>query len=295
MKPQKKTGLLLSALALGMLFSCSKNEEVGVPTEQTAIVESAIQQPSALNKECSFVDSNWSSASVLSSTIGTAAETSFMRSQLTKIAGVWGIPSVALSFVKDPRNPGSTYNAISYQSKKIYYGEAIYKAAKAKGQIVNAMILAHEFGHQLQYRFNLPSVSENTARPDELEADGFAGFYLRKPAGFNAGTFAAIAPGYEFAFAIGDNATTSPNHHGTPPQRRSAVRLGWLLGQYTLNASDFDYYFFYYYNGVLSGTYRQAGTKKISPEMDKDIKSHAEELRRISTGQMSRQEYESLQ
>jgi uncharacterized protein len=295
MKPLKKTGLLLSALALGMLFSCSKNEELGVPKEQTAIVESAIQQPSALNKECSFVDSNWSSTAVLSNSIGTAAETSFMRSQLTKIAGVWGVPSVSLSFVKDPRNPGSTYNAISYGNGKIYYGEAIYKAAKAKGQIVNAMILAHEFGHQLQYRFNLPSVDEKTARAGELEADGYAGFYLRKPAGYNAGSFAAIAPGYDFAFSIGDFGTNAPDHHGTPPQRRSAVRLGWLLGQYTLNASDFDYYFFYYYNGVLSGTYRQASTKKISPEMDKDIKSHAEELRRIATGQMSTEEYQNLQ
>jgi uncharacterized protein len=295
MKPQKKSGLLLSALALGMLFSCSKNEEVGVPTEQTAIVESVIQQPSALDKECSFVDGNWSSTAVLSSTIGTAAETSFMRSQLSKIAGVWGVPSVALSFVKDPSRPSSTYNAISYGSGKIYYGEAIYKAAKSKGQVANAMILAHEFGHQLQYRFNLPSVDENTARAGELEADGSSGYYLRRPAGYNATSFAAIAPAYEFAFAIGDNSTSSPNHHGTPPQRRSAVRLGWLLGQYTLNARDFDYYFFYYYNGVLSGTYRQAGTKRISPEIDNYIKSHAEELRRIQTGQMSQEEYENLQ
>jgi uncharacterized protein len=294
MKTRKKTGLLLSALALGMLFSCSKSEEVVAPTEQNALLSATIDQPSALSKECSFVDSNWTPTSVLSNSIGTAAETSFMRSQLTKIAGIWGIPSVPLSFVKDPSRPSSTYNAISYQSKKIYYGEAIYNAAKAKGQIVNAMILAHEFGHQLQYRFNIPSVSENTARPDELEADGFAGYYLRRPAGYNAGSFAAIAPGYEFAFAIGDNATTSPDHHGTPPQRRSAVRLGWLLGQYTLNANDFDYYFFYYYNGVLNGTYRQASTKRINSEIDKDIKSHAEELKRIQTGQMSQEEYENL-
>jgi len=157
------------------------------------------------------------------------------------------------------------------------------------------MILAHEFGHQLQYAFGLPSVSENTARPNELEADGFAGYYLRRPKGYNAGSFAAIAPGYDFAFSIGDYSTTSAGHHGTPAQRRSAVRLGWLLGQYDITASSFDYNFFYYYSGVLDGTYRQTNSKYYNPEIDAYIKSHAEELRSIQSGEMSTEEYHKLQ
>ncbi len=88
------------------------------------------------------------------------------------------------------------------------------------------MILAHEYAHQLQFYYGLPSEPESTARPNELEADGMAG-YLRR--GYGKTTFAQIATAYNFAYAIGDNQTTSPGHHGTPAQRKSAVRLGFLL------------------------------------------------------------------
>jgi uncharacterized protein len=291
----KKTGLLVSALALGMLFACSKNEEVSSENAQLG----AIEQPSVLNKQCSFVDNNWSSTSVLSSTVVNASETTFIRNENSKIASIWGQSAVALSFVRDPSNPGSTYNAISYGSnpRKIYYGEAIYKAALTKGRLVCSMILAHEFGHQLQYTFGLPSVQESTARPNELEADGFAGYYLRKPAGYNAASFAAIAAGSDFAFAIGDYQTTSAGHHGTPPQRRSAVRLGFLLAapaNGNLTASSFDSNFFYYYNGVLNGTYKMARPANITDEMDAFMQSHMEELRQIQSGEITKEEFKQL-
>src|SRR5699024_7533196 len=165
-----------------------------------------------------------------------------------------------LRFVYDPVNPNSTYNAISYGSGKIYYGYAIFADAKSKSanNIVNAMILAHEYGHQLQYTYGLPSVQENTARPNELEADAFAGFYLRMPAGFNQNSFSDIAAAYQFAASIGDYAVNSPGHHGTPPQRRSAVRLGFLIGNALLNSTITNYtpvhcdnYCFYYLKVVL--------------------------------------------
>ncbi len=292
MKTTKK-GLLLSALALGMLFACNKNEETA---------SSNLDQPQGLIASCSYVDGNWSSTAVLSSTIGTTtAETTFMNSQNSKISAVWGQPLTPLKFVKDPSNPGSTYNAISYggSPRKIYYGEAIYKDAKSKNSngIVNAMILAHEFGHQLQYTYGLPTNPESTARPNELEADGFAGYYLRKPAGFNATSFTAIATASDFAFAIGDYGTTSAGHHGTPPQRRSAVRLGFLLaapGNGNLTPIVFDSNFVYYYSGVLNGSYKRARPENISDEMDQYIGSHMAELRKINSGEMSLEEYKQL-
>jgi uncharacterized protein len=296
MKTTKKTGLVMSVVALGMLFSCSKNEEVGTPTPETAI-----EQPTDLNKTCGFVDGNWSSTAVLSSTIGTAAQTSFMRGQNSRIASVWGRPAVSLSFVKDPRNPGSTYNAISYSSRKIYYGEAIFNDANRKGgNIVNAMILAHEFGHQLQYTYGLPSVDERTARAGELEADGMAGYYLRKPNGFNAGSFAAIASAYTFAASIGDNGINNPNHHGTAPQRRSAVRLGWLIGQYSVNAPDFDATFFAYYDGVLNGTWKHGQANKTAPkgvsaEMHAYMSQYIDELSDIMAGKITEKEFLTLE
>src|SRR5699024_2029667 len=125
---------------------------------------------------------------------------------IANIAGMWGMSTPTLRFVEDPSNPGSTYNAISYSTGKIYYGYAIFADAKSKSadNIVNAMILAHEYGHQLQYAYGLPSVQESTARPNELEADGFAGFYLRMPSGFNKSSFSEIAAAYQFAYSIGD-------------------------------------------------------------------------------------------
>ncbi|MFT7351260.1 MAG: hypothetical protein ACI9XR_001000 [Flavobacterium sp.] len=273
------------------LGSCASDDG---NSAENVIAELASSEKGNFTKECNYVDNNWSSSAVLSTSFGSSTDTNFMNNQNSKIASVWGRPSVLLRFVKDVTNPGSTYNAISYSSQKIYYGEAIYKDAKTYGQIVNAMILAHEFGHQLQYTYGIPSVNETTARASELEADGMAGYYLRRPTGYNQSSFAAIAPAYDFAFKIGDYATTSSGHHGTPPQRRSAVRLGFLLGQYSLSALDFDANFFYYYSGVLNGTYRSAKPAGYNAEIDAYIKSHANELKDIMTGKMSKETYYQL-
>ncbi|MGH2664342.1 metalloprotease [Flavobacterium sp.] len=289
MKTTKKTGFILSAMALGMLFACNKDESA-----ENAVSEKAIAQPTELNKECSYVDAYWSSTAYLNTTIINTTQTNFIYAQNTKIASVFGQAAVPLSIVHDNSNPNSTYNAISYSyPKKIYFGEAIYKAALAKGQIVPAMILAHEFGHQLQYTYGLPSVSESTARPNELEADGFAGYYMRKPSGYNA-TWAAAGPAFEFAYAIGDYSTSSSGHHGTPPQRRSATRLGWYLGEYNLTARSFDSNFFYYYNNVLSGSYRGPRPSTVTPEMDAFINSKMEELRKINSGEIDGTEFGKL-
>ncbi len=301
----KNRNMFLSGVfVLATLASCSTKDEATTTATakgENQAVSGLIEQPNPFQNQCSYVDNNWSSSSVLSTSFGSTTDTNFMNGQNSKIAAVWGRPIPTLRFVVDASNPGSTYNAISYQTGKIYFGQAIYVDAKSKNSnnIVNAMILAHEFGHQLQYAFNLPSKTESTARPNELEADGFAGYYLRKPAGFNASSFAAIASGSDFAFAIGDYQTTSAGHHGTPPQRRSAVRLGFLLADPAngnLTASNFDYNFFYYYTGVLNGTYRmnQSKPESMTKEGHDLIMLHLDELRRISNGTMTDKEYLNL-
>ncbi|CAM2790368.1 metalloprotease [Chryseobacterium flavum] len=285
--------LLAGLIAASALTSCSddKMEETVLP-EQTSSAK--IDQPGDLEKICYYVDNYWSSTAVLKTSLQNSTDTNFMNGQMTKIASLWGRSNPTLRFVDDPSNFGSTYNAISYSTGKIYYGYAIYYDAKSKGgDIVNAMILAHEYGHQLQYIFGLPSVSESTARPNELEADGFAGYYLRRPNGYNKTNFTEIAAAYEFAQSIGDYQTTSPGHHGTPAQRRSAVRLGFLLGQYDLSASNFDYNFFYYYQGVLNGTYKMA-KNKVNPEIDAYMSQYIDELRKIQTGEISAEEFKNL-
>lgn len=294
MKRKIQFPILLGAIAALSLSACNDDTmETPVQPEQQA-ENLKPEQPNALEKVCYYVDQNWSSSSVLLTSLQNSADTNFMNSQMTKIASMWGRSNPTLRFVNDPSNFNSTYNAISYSTGKIYYGYAIYYDAKAKGgDIVNAMILAHEYGHQLQYIFGLPTVTESTARPNELEADGFAGYYLRRPNGYNQTSFAQIAAAYEFAQSIGDYQTTSPGHHGTPPQRRSAVRLGFLLGQYNLSATDFDYNFFYYYQGVLNGTYKMAKNSQY-PELDAYMKQYLDELKQIQTGEISAEEFKNL-
>lgn len=284
---------MASAFAILALAAC--NDDRQEIQEEAQLSNSAkIEQPENNEKSCSYVDQNWSSTAYLTTSLQNATDTNFMTSQMTKIASLWGNSNPTLRFVNDNSNYNSTYNAISYSSGKIYYGYAIYYDAKSKGgNIVNAMILAHEYGHQLQYIYGLPTTNESTYRPNELEADGFAGYYLRRPAGYNKSTFSEIAAAYEFAQSIGDYATTSVNHHGTPPQRRSAVRLGFLLGQYNLSASDFDYNFFYYYNGVLNGTYKMAKNSKF-PEIDAYMSNYLDEIKKIQTGEIGAEEFKNL-
>ncbi|AZA59218.1 metalloprotease [Chryseobacterium shandongense] len=286
--------ILAGAFAALFLSACN-DESLETPVQPDHQSESQkIEQPTALEKVCYYVDQYWSSSAVLLTYLQNSTDTNFMNSQMTKIASLWGRSNPTLRFVNDPSNYNSTYNAISYSTGKIYYGYAIYYDAKSKGgDIVNAMILAHEYGHQLQYIFGLPSVNESTARPNELEADGFAGYYLRRPNGYNQTSFAQIAAAYEFAQSIGDYQTNSPGHHGTPPQRRSAVRLGFLLGQYDLSAADFDYNFFYYYQGVLNGTYKTAKNSRF-PELDAYMNHYLDELKKIQTGEISAEEFKNL-
>jgi hypothetical protein len=294
MKKNLHFPIVLGAIAALSLSACN-DDTLEAPIQQEQQTENLkIDQPNELEKVCYYVDQYWSSSAVLTTTLPNSTDTNFMNSQMTTIAGMWGRTAPTLRFVNDPSNPNSTYNAISYSTGKIYYGYAIYADAKNKGgNIVNAMILAHEYGHQLQYIFGLPSVSESTARPNELEADGFAGYYLRRPNGYNQTSFAQIAAAYEFAQSIGDYQTTSAGHHGTPPQRRSAVRLGFLLGQYDLSASAFDYNFFYYYQGVLNGTYKMAKNSQY-PELDNYMKQYLEELKQIQNGEISAEEFKNL-
>ncbi|WP_419870825.1 neutral zinc metallopeptidase [Chryseobacterium sp. CT-SW4] len=288
--------MVLGAMAVLSLTACNSDSDL---TESSSLTLSGNESRKneefeKLQKICSYVDQNWSQSAVLRNNLANSTDTNFMYSQMTRIANLWGKNSPVLKFVDDPYYPNSTLNAYSYPGGRIYFGYALYYDAKNKGgNIVNAMILAHEFGHQLQFLYDLPTYVENTARSMELEADGFAGYYLRRPEGYNKTNFSEIANAYEYARQIGDYNTTSSNHHGTPAQRRSAVRLGFLLGQYSLNANEFDDWFFYYYQGVLNGTHK--GNKKINnPELEAYMNQYTDELKQIQKGEISAEEFKNL-
>lgn len=297
----KKTSFFTVGLCLLLGFtSCQSDDEelIGSKDLNTEIISQ-------------YVDGAWSSTAVLKTSLPNSSDTQFMNNEMGKNAGLWGRSTPTLGFIDDPVNPNSTYNAVSYSTGKIYYGYAIFADAKSRSanNIVNAMILSHEYGHQLQYAYGIPSVQENTVRSSELQADGFAGLYLRMPAGFNQSDFYSIAAAYEFAAEIGDYSTTNPGHHGTPPQRRSAVRLGFLIGDALLNSNisnytpvNFDNDFFYYYSGVLNGTYDSSNTDpvqkaidaSVNPEIAEYMADYIEEIQNIKNGVISAEEWKNL-
>ncbi|AMO19956.1 neutral zinc metallopeptidase [Flavobacterium columnare] len=300
MKKKIKVSTLLLGVVSLILCSCSKEKEEVKKQEEAVIIEKPIE----VEKECDFVDDNWPASATLSKTLsdgaGTVADAILMNDQNTAIKTFWrGISEAApvFRFVKNGTDWKSTYNAVSYDTGKIYYGEGIFRDAKSKdaSNLVNIMILAHEYGHQLQYTFRLPSVKESTARASDLEADGMAGYYLRK--GYGKTTYYQIAAAYEFAYSIGDNQITKSDHHGKPAQRRSAVRLGFLLADPAntkLTATQFDTEFFYYYNGVLNASYRMAKPEGMSDKGHRLIMSKMQELQKIQSGKMSDAEYFNL-
>jgi hypothetical protein len=86
-----------------------------------------------------------------------------------------------------------------------------------------AGVMAHEFGHQLQFRNGWMNPNASTARSTELEADAFSGYYVGKAKNW---TGADMRSHFDTLFRIGDFNFNDRNHHGTPLQRLAAGGLG---------------------------------------------------------------------
>lgn len=127
------------------------------------------------------------------------------------------------------------------QGDLIVIGDGLVELASEAGvqdKVVWAGIMAHEWGHQLQFNnrgnwtypgVDLSDPAEDT-RSTELEADFFTGYYLTHKRG---GTYnwKGVNDFLELFFNIGDCGFTSPGHHGTPIQRLEAARQGFLMAQ----------------------------------------------------------------
>ncbi|WP_335966318.1 hypothetical protein [Galbibacter sp. PAP.153] len=96
-------------------------------------------------------------------------------------------------------------------------------------------ILAHEWGHQIQFNNNWSypvedgNVPEST-RSTELEADFFAAYYMthKRGATYN---WKRVEEFFDLFFNIGDCSFESDGHHGTPIQRMDAAHRGFELAQ----------------------------------------------------------------
>ena len=126
------------------------------------------------------------------------------------------------------------------QGDLIVIGDGIVELAEEAGvnaKIVWKGIMAHEWGHQIQFNHmddwypngaadNIPEATRTT----ELEADFFTGYYMTHNRG-GTHNWSRTKQFLELFYNIGDCSFTSNGHHGTPLQRMEAAKRGYELGQ----------------------------------------------------------------
>lgn len=216
-------------------------------------------------------------------------ETNFLIQQNNNASNLFGLEDVPLYFAGGQ----GTFNALSYgpPNNFIIWGEQMMREALKYGRAAVSYIAAHEVAHQVQFRQGFPSIKGSSNV--ELEADGFAGYFLRKK--FSS-SWTNVSAAYNFSQTIGG---ANGSSHGTPAQRRSAVRLGWLLSKWNLSNKQLDYYFFYYYRTfVIPGKGKPGSEYKKPEEINQEVHdfmlTQVEELRNINSGKISKEEFTKL-
>lgn len=127
-------------------------------------------------------------------------------------------------------HPIFTFNAFAFPGapqfgipERIVMGDGILQGMAAVGLDENAAraILAHEFGHQVQFKdglFESPLTGPEATRRTELMADAFATYYLTHKRGL-ALNAKRLLPSQKSFYQVGDCSFGSDGHHGTPNQR----------------------------------------------------------------------------
>ncbi|MFD4261558.1 hypothetical protein ACFWR9_29015 [Streptomyces sp. NPDC058534] len=133
-------------------------------------------------------------------------------------------------------HPYLTFNAFAYDpqddpwatelgiTKRIVMGDGIVQAQEGIGlpaAEASRGILAHEYGHQVQYAkglFASPLTGPEATRRTELMADAMSTYALvhSRGAALNAKRTLDVQKSF---FNVGDCGFSSPGHHGTPNQR----------------------------------------------------------------------------
>ncbi|MFC4139279.1 MULTISPECIES: hypothetical protein [unclassified Microbacterium] len=140
-------------------------------------------------------------------------------------------------------NPYFTFNAFAFDpapedveqfpglTKRIIMGDGVMAGLRGIGLQDKAAplgVLAHEYGHQVQYANNLfesPLTGPEATRRTELMADAYGTYYLVHSRGgaLNAARTLDVAASF---YNVGDCAFTNDGHHGTPNQRLKSSTFG---------------------------------------------------------------------
>jgi hypothetical protein len=159
-------------------------------------------------------------------------------------AGYWAdLISELLQDVPQYRNgnhPIFTFNSFAQASfsfppfgivpDKIVMGDGILDSYTAIGfgDVAPQAILAHEFGHHVQFQNNVfgAESSPEATRRTELMADAMSAYFLSSARGASM-QWKRVKEFLQVFFNIGDCQFASIQHHGTPTQRMAAAEFGY--------------------------------------------------------------------
>lgn len=132
-----------------------------------------------------------------------------------------GVPATVYLFDEGP----GVINALALPQKVILLGRnlSIDVIVSTGTDLPIAGVLAHEWGHQVQFAFGWMNQQAPTVRLTELEADAFSGYYMGLAKGW-AGP--QLNTYFANLFKSGDYQFNHPSHHGTPNDRVAAGGLG---------------------------------------------------------------------
>lgn len=128
--------------------------------------------------------------------------------------------------------PGEVLPGVGQTPKRIAFGDGVMQGFDlvGLGDVAPQAVLAHEFGHHIQFADNLMRTdlpAPEASRWAELSADSFSAYFLTHARG-RAMQWKRVELFSQVFFQIGDCGYTAPEHHGTPNQRmRSAL---WAYG-----------------------------------------------------------------
>jgi predicted metalloprotease len=101
--------------------------------------------------------------------------------------------------------------------------------ARAAGDFAVAYVVAHEYAHNVQEESGVLA-GRTRALPTELNADCLAGTWGRWEYGQGRMDNGDVQEALDTAVAVGDFDFLSPQHHGTPNERRDALLTGLRSG-----------------------------------------------------------------
>lgn len=143
---------------------------------------------------------------------------------------------------KNGDHPIFTFNSFAQNSftfspygiipPKIVMGDGIMQdfTATGYGDVAPQAILAHEFGHQVQFQLGVFGTvsSPAAARRTELMADAYSAYYLSHARGASM-QWKRVQQFLQVFFNIGDCQVNNDGHHGTPTQRMASALWGYSV------------------------------------------------------------------